>query len=158
VFFACGEVLKKILTLMVADLFHLGHINLLQRANKLGEVYVGVPTSAIAGITKKKKIVMSFEERLHLVVGCRYVHFAFGYASDADIDKLLDVAKFDLYVRGDDWIDFPCKKTIEKHNIPIKYLPYTKGISSTELRKRVIDIEIEKGAYVRHNEKNKRNT
>lgn len=42
-----------------------------------------------------------------------------------------------VYVRGDDWQDFPGKEVIEKHNIPIIYKPYTKGISSTLIREKL---------------------
>ena len=46
-------------------------------------------------------------------------------------------AKGDLkivYIRGDDWQDFPGKEVLEKHNIPIIFKPYTKGISSSLIR------------------------
>jgi cytidyltransferase-like protein len=39
-----------------------------------------------------------------------------------------------LYVRGDDMKNFPGKQLIEKI-MPIEYLPYTQGISSTQIRK-----------------------
>jgi glycerol-3-phosphate cytidylyltransferase-like family protein len=39
------------------------------------------------------------------------------------------------YVRGDDLVDdFPGKYTLDKHNIKIEYRPYTKGVSSTDIR------------------------
>ena len=39
-----------------------------------------------------------------------------------------------LYVRGDDMHDFPSKEVVEKL-MPIKFIPYTRGVSSTEIRK-----------------------
>ena len=38
-----------------------------------------------------------------------------------------------MYVRGNDMLDFPSKKLVE-HMMPIKYLPYTEGVSSSQLR------------------------
>lgn len=39
-----------------------------------------------------------------------------------------------LYVRGDDMYDFPSRKVVE-NLMPIKFLPYTLGVSSTQIRK-----------------------
>ncbi len=38
-----------------------------------------------------------------------------------------------MYVRGDDMPQFPGRKVIEKY-MPIKLLPYTQGVSSTQIR------------------------
>ena len=40
------------------------------------------------------------------------------------------------YIRGDDMPNFPGRDVIENLNIPIKFLSYTQGISSTEIRKK----------------------
>lgn len=37
-------------------------------------------------------------------------------------------------MRGNDNINFPGKDVIDEYKIPIKYIEYTKGISSTEIR------------------------
>jgi glycerol-3-phosphate cytidylyltransferase-like family protein len=39
-----------------------------------------------------------------------------------------------IYMRGDDWPDFPGKTVLEIADIPIKLVPYTKGVSSTAIR------------------------
>jgi hypothetical protein len=38
-----------------------------------------------------------------------------------------------LYVRGDDMADFPSRHVVEEL-MPVKFLPYTNGVSSTKLR------------------------
>ena len=43
-----------------------------------------------------------------------------------------------LFMRGDDNKDFPGKWMIDKYKIPIKYVEYTKGISSTKLREELL--------------------
>lgn len=40
-----------------------------------------------------------------------------------------------MYVRGDDMPYFPGREIVEKY-MPVKLLPYTQGISSTDLRKK----------------------
>lgn len=120
---------------MVGDMFHRGHLNLLERASKLGEVIVGVPTNwQIEEYTKKVPLGIPFEDRLRIVSACKFVSWAFGYATDKDMTDSIQYIKPDLYVRGDDWKDFPGKKELVKQRIKIKYLPYTTGISSTKLR------------------------
>jgi hypothetical protein len=39
-----------------------------------------------------------------------------------------------VYVRGDDWENFPGKSVLDQHGIPIEYIPYTTGISSSQRR------------------------
>lgn len=39
-----------------------------------------------------------------------------------------------VYMRGDDWQDFPGRKVIEAFNIPIKFVAYTPGVSTTQIR------------------------
>jgi hypothetical protein len=41
-----------------------------------------------------------------------------------------------MYVRGDDMVDFPSRELIESMKIPVKFLPYTEGVSTTTLRKK----------------------
>jgi cytidyltransferase-like protein len=129
--------MSKVMTLMCADMFHLGHLNLIERAKMLGDVLiVGIPTNwTIKEHTKGNDMVMSAEERLRIVQACRYVDFAFVYADVESAEKSIELLKPDLYVRGDDWQDFPCKAKIEELKIPIKFLPYTKDVSSTKRRK-----------------------
>jgi hypothetical protein len=45
----------------------------------------------------------------------------------------LDKNETALYVRGDDMIDFPSREVVE-NLMPIKFLPYTRGVSSTQIR------------------------
>lgn len=42
-----------------------------------------------------------------------------------------------VYMRGDDWTEFPGKEKVEELGIDIKYVPYTDGVSSTERRNEV---------------------
>ena len=50
------------------------------------------------------------------------------------------------YVRGDDMMNFPCRDVVE-NLMPIKFLPYTEGISSSQLRK-------EKYSHIAHDDEN----
>lgn len=45
----------------------------------------------------------------------------------------LEAGERAMYVRGDDMPDFPSRRVVETL-MPIKFLPYTQGVSSTQLR------------------------
>jgi len=38
------------------------------------------------------------------------------------------------FIRGNDWTDFPGKNILDEYDIPITFIPYTEGVSSTKLR------------------------
>ena len=129
------RVQPSVLTLACCDMIHVGHLNLFERASKFGDLIVGIPTNwTIKEHTKGTEMHDSAEERLRMVQACKYVDVAFVYTDVPSAERMIELIKPDLYVRGDDWIDFPCKEKLEELKIPIKYLPYTKNVSSTERR------------------------
>jgi hypothetical protein len=46
------------------------------------------------------------------------------------IEEYADV----LFIRGDDNLEFPGKSIIDEFEVPIEYVPYTSGVSSTTIR------------------------
>lgn len=127
------------LTFMTADLFHVGHLNLLERAsNYCDEIYVGIPSSyTIKEHIKGKEPIISSEDRLRIVNSCKYVNFSFVYVDNKSIDKAINIIKPNIIFRGDDWHDFPGSKEAKKLKIKIIYLPYTKNVSSTEIKRKI---------------------
>ena len=58
---------------MVADLFHYGHVEFLKKARELGDyLIVGIHADEILEDYKRKPI-LTMEERIISVAGCRYV-------------------------------------------------------------------------------------
>jgi hypothetical protein len=39
-----------------------------------------------------------------------------------------------LFMRGDDNLDFPGRHVLDDFAVPIEFVPYTDGVSSTEIR------------------------
>jgi glycerol-3-phosphate cytidylyltransferase len=123
--------LKLVLTYGTFDLFHYGHIRLLQRARAFGNrLGVGLSTDEFNEL-KKKKALMSYEEREELLMACRFVDFVFperNWEQKAD-----DIASHNakVLVMGDDWQG---KFDHFGHLCEVAYLERTPLISSSMLR------------------------
>lgn len=123
--------MRRVITYGTFDLFHVGHLRLLQRLAELGdELIVGVSTDEFnAG--KNKRSIIPFEQRLEIVqaIGC--------------VDKVIpestwdqketDIARYaiDILGMGGDWRG---KFEHLKGKCEVVYLDRTQDISSTSLR------------------------
>lgn len=127
-----------VLTYGTFDLFHIGHLRLLQRLRKLGaRLIVGVSTDDF-NREKGKRTVIPFEDRIAIVSALECVDLAIPESSWEQ--KQLDIAKYqvDIFGMGDDWagkfdhLVGPCE---------VVYLPRTNDVSSTDLKQilRVLD-------------------
>lgn len=127
-----------VLTYGTFDLFHYGHIRLLQRARALGSsLGVGLSTDEFNAI-KGKKAFMSYEERESLLKSCRAVDFVF--AEDNWEQKADDIVRYKagVLVMGDDWQG---KFDHFGHLCRVAYLERTPLISSTMLREGLKDYD-----------------
>lgn len=70
--------------------------------------------------------VKTIADEVFCVAGCDPSNFVTCIVS-------LEPGETAVYVRGDDMPDFPSRKVVETL-MPIKFLPYTQGVSSTKLR------------------------
>ena len=86
---------------MSADLVHPGHINVIQEASKLGDVYIGLLTDkAIASY--KRVPFMSWEQRAEVIGALSLVKRV---VPQSTLDYVPNLRKFkpDYVVHGDDW-------------------------------------------------------
>lgn len=120
-----------VLTYGTFDLFHYGHIRLLQRARTLGSrLGVGLSTDEFNAL-KGKQALMSYAEREELLGTCRFVDFVFPERNWEQ--KASDIVAYQagVLVMGDDWKG----RFDELGNLcRIAYLERTPLISSTLLR------------------------
>lgn len=122
----------------VYDLFHIGHLNLLKNAKGMCDtLVVGVTVDELVSY-KGKQAMIPFEDRIEIIRSIKYVDAA---VPQYDMDKLTACKKLGakiLFV-GDDWYGTEKWKEYEKEfeeaGIKIVYFPYTKGTSSTQIRK-----------------------
>ncbi len=127
-----GNVMVKVITYGTFDLFHQGHVKLLERAKKLGDyLIVGVTTEHFDEARGKVNVVDSCLERVENVRKT-------GLADEIIIEdhagqKIEDIQKYniDIFTVGSDWVGtFDYLSALCK----VVYLERTPNISSTLLR------------------------
>lgn len=113
------------------DLFHIGHLRLLERIAALADEVIVAVSSDEFNSLKNKKCTIPFENRRDIVAALRVVTKVI--KEDCWEQKIEDVQneKCDLFVMGDDWkgkFDF-----LESY-CKVIYLPRTEGVSTTEIK------------------------
>lgn len=122
----------------VFDMFHAGHLNLINRAKEQCErLIVGVNSDALVLEYKQRSPVIGQEQRKYIVENIKAVDEAI-IAGSLDKVEMLSLLHFNAVFIGDDWKgNERWKKTeqdLGKHHVDVVYLPYTKDISSTILK------------------------
>ena len=122
----------------VYDMFHIGHLNLLNHAKERCDyLIVGVNADELVQEYKHKTPVIPEEERAEIVRNIKAVDEVV-IAHTLDKEVALNLYHFDAIFIGDDWKGNPrweqTGKDLAKHGVDLVYLPHTDGISSTELR------------------------
>ena len=122
---------KIVLTYGTYDLFHIGHLNLLERLKELGDyLIVGVSTDEF-NAQKNKKTIIPFEDRIKIVQAMKCVDLAI--AEENWDQKRSDILKYDvdIFGMGHDWTG---KFDDLSDMCEVIYLPRTEGISSTQIK------------------------
>lgn len=130
--------MKKAYVALSADFIHEGHLNVISEASKYGDVVVGVLTDrAIAPY--KRLPMLSVEQRMRIASNIKGVSEVL-QQDEMDPSRLLRQIKPDYVVHGDDWKSGPQRKirsivikTLEEWSGELIEVPYTSGISSSEL-------------------------
>jgi glycerol-3-phosphate cytidylyltransferase len=131
--------MKKVLTIGVYDLLHLGHIELFRKAKALGD-YLIVAVQDADFVTKFKpdtKLVYTTEQRLYMVSSVKFVDEVVEYQSADQIVKTVD---FDILAVGPDQTNnafILAKEWCKLHGKNVITIPRTSGVSSSALRKGV---------------------
>ena len=122
---------KTIITYGTFDLFHIGHLRLLQRAKELGDKLIVAVSTDEFNQLKGKKTIIPYEHRAEIVRNIKCVDMVIPeYSWEQKID---DIKKYniDVFVIGSDWKG---KFDFLKDYCDVVYLNRTEGISSTQLK------------------------
>jgi glycerol-3-phosphate cytidylyltransferase len=128
--------MKTVITFGTYDLFHIGHLRILQRARALGDrLVVGVSTDDLNFSKKNYKPIFAQEHRMEIIRALRVVDDVF-YEESLDLKgEYIQQHKADILVMGDDWQGkFDQFKTL----CDVVYLPRTEGISTTMVKEDVV--------------------
>jgi len=123
---------KTIITYGTFDMFHVGHLRLLQRLKSMGdELIVAVSTDEFNS-GKGKKVMIPYAQRAEIVENIKCVDKVI--AEENWEQKTSDVKKYNvnIFAMGDDWEG---KFDFLKEHCEVIYLDRTKDISTTKLKK-----------------------
>lgn len=128
------------------DLFHAGHVQFLKRCAEIGDVVVALNTDEFITEYKRKPPIMSYSERSIVLGACRYVSDVIPNIDGADSKTSIELVNPDIIAVGTDWArkDYYAQMSfsqdwLDERNIGLLYIPYTVGVSTTELKRRVGD-------------------
>ena len=135
------------------DLFHSAHVRFLKACRRLagddGVVVVSLNQDAFIQAYKGKSPIMTFEERKEILLGCKYVDRVIPNVGGADSKPAIESVMPDFIVIGDDWArrDYYAQMQftqawLDDLEIQLVYVPYTQGISTTDLKRRIAGLEI----------------
>ena len=123
---------KTIITYGTFDMFHIGHLRLLQRLKDMAdELIVAVSTDEF-NKGKGKKVMIPYEQRAEIVANIKCVDRVI--PEESWEQKVDDIKKYsvDIFAIGNDWKG---KFDFLKEYCEVVYLPRTKDISTTQLKK-----------------------
>lgn len=124
-----------VLTFGAFDLFHLGHVRLLQRAAEFGDrLIVGVSCDAYVRAAKGREPVFGEQERLEIVRACRHVDEAFLNGPEPIDAAAIARHGAQVVVFGDDWAG---RYDHLRPACQVVYLPRTALVSTSALRDRL---------------------
>ena len=122
---------KRIITFGTFDIFHVGHINILERCASLGDtLIVGVSSDALNVSKKGRAPIYNQESRLKIIQSLGFVDEVFVENSLEKKREYIEFFKADILAMGDDWEG---KFDEFKDICEVVYFPRTPSISTTEL-------------------------
>lgn len=130
---------KKVIgyTTGVYDMFHIGHLNIIQRAKEQCDyLIVGVSTDELVQKEKNKTPVIPYAERTAIVKAICFVDMVVPQENKNKLEAW-ERYHFDKMFVGSDWKGTPQWQRFEEQfqplGVEIVYLDHTDGISSTQL-------------------------
>ena len=132
---------KRGFTVGTFDMFHRGHLNLFRQAKEYCEhLIVGVHSDEWVMTCKHRPTVIPYADRADIVGAIRYVDEVVKNETRSKLEAW-EKYHFDVAFIGDDWKGTAVWNKIEAElksvGCDTVYIPYTAGISTTQLRERL---------------------
>jgi len=128
----------RVYTDMAADMFHIGHLNLIKRAKGMGDyLIVGIHSDEDIGNYKRPPIIPE-NDRYEIIRSCRYVNEVIEAAPLVMTKEFIEANNIDLVVRGNDVTPELLRQQAAPNEMGImRYLPRTKNISTTDIIQKI---------------------
>lgn len=136
---------KKIgITFSTFDLFHAGHVKMLEEAKSVCDyLIVGLHIDPSVERQNKNSPVQSIVERYIQLKGCKFIDEIIPYSNEKDLEDILRVFKINVRIVGKDYINK--KITAEdfclEQGIEIYYNSRNHRFSSSNLRNQILNIK-----------------
>lgn len=128
-------------TKVVGDLFHHGHARFFEQARKAGDrLVVHVVSDERVAALKQRRPIMTHQERLAVIQSCRWVDEVKGDGPKVITRAFMDEHNYGKYAFS--YTD-EAEKLVKRNDCPdlpehmIVTFPYTQGISTTEILRRI---------------------
>lgn len=133
----------KIYTGGTFDTSHIGHYNFLRQCANLGEVTVALNTDEFIEQFKGKPPLFTYAERKELLELIPFVSQVIPNFGGQDSKPVIELVDPDIIAIASDWavkdyykqMSFT-QRWLDDRGIQLVYLPYTKIISTSEIRRR----------------------
>lgn len=137
---------KTVITYGTFDLFHIGHLKLLQRIKNLGDRLIVAVSTDEFNTLKGKKTIIPYEQRAEIVSNIKCVDLVI--PENNWEQKIEDIQKYnvDIFTMGNDWEG---KFDFLKEHCEVIYLDRTEGISSTQLKQTLKSFSVSKDEIVK---------
>ena len=129
------------------DLFHAGHVAFFKQCRaKCDHLIVSLNTDEFAARYKRPP-VLTFDDRVQVISACRYVDEVVTNVGDEDSRVAIAASSANIVFHGDDWVGPSLMKQmrltddfLRERGITLQYVPYTRGISTSDIIGRVLGL------------------
>ncbi len=137
---------KTVITYGTFDLFHIGHLKLLQRIKNLGDRLIVAVSTDEFNTLKGKKTIIPYEQRAEIVSNIKCVDLVI--PENNWEQKIEDIKKYNvnIFTMGNDWEG---KFDFLKEHCEVVYLDRTEGISSTQLKQTLKSFSVSKDEIIK---------
>ena len=126
------------------DLLHAGHIAMLREAKEQCDYLIcGLQVDPSVDRDEKNKPVQTLVERWFQLQGVKYVDEIIPYETEKDLEDLLQMLNISVKIMGNEYKDkdFTGKDICRKRGIDLYFNSRDHRFSTSDLRKRVYNIE-----------------
>ena len=123
---------KKVWVNGTFDVFHAGHLSLLEFASRLGKLHVGVDSDErVRELKGETRPIFNLSQRIRMLAALKCVHRVYAFDSDQHLSSIIEIISPDFFVIGSDYREKPIIGS--EHAKEIVYFERIEGISSSRI-------------------------